>query len=77
MLQTWNNCYCYCLVCKTYLKYCHQAFYNEMGTYEYDLAIIIPLGFSLIIFFWSNFSLYYIMEELKLDEPALKLLKVR
>ena len=43
--KPWNNCYCCCLVCKTYLKYCHQIFYNEMSTYEDDLAIIIPLGF--------------------------------
>ena len=43
--KPWNNCYCYCLVCKTYLKYCQRVFYDEMGTYEVDLAIIIPLGF--------------------------------
>ena len=24
--KPWNNCYCYCKVCKTYLKYCHQLF---------------------------------------------------
>ena len=42
--KPWSNCYCYCPVCKTYFKYCHQVFCNEMGTYGYDLAIIIPLG---------------------------------
>ena len=43
--KQWNNCYCYCKVCKTYLKYCLQIFYDEMNTYEDELAIIIPLGF--------------------------------
>ena len=42
--KPWNNCPCYCHVCKTYLRYCHQILYDEMGTYEDDLAIIIPLG---------------------------------
>ena len=45
--KPWGNCYCYCLVCKTYLKYCHQKLYGEMGAYEDDLAIIIPLGFKI------------------------------
>ena len=40
-----DNCYCYCKVCKTYLKYCHQTCYDEMSTYEDDLAILTPLCF--------------------------------
>ena len=44
-MNTWNNCFCYCKVCKTYLKYCHQIDYDEMSTNEDELAIIIPLGF--------------------------------
>ena len=43
--KSWNYCYCYCLVCKTYLTYCHQILYDEMNTYEDELAIISPLGF--------------------------------
>ena len=43
--KPWNNCYCYCKVCKTYIEYCKQIFYDELSTYEDDLAIIIPLGF--------------------------------
>ena len=43
--KPWNNCYCYCPVCTTYLRYCHQIFYDDMSTYEDGLAIIIPLGF--------------------------------
>ena len=42
--KPWNNCYCYCKVCKVYLKYYQQIVYDEMSTYEYELAIIIPLG---------------------------------
>ena len=42
--KPWNNCYCYCLVCQTYLKYCHQIFYDAMSTYDNELVIIIPLG---------------------------------
>ena len=55
--KPWNNCYCYCPVCKTYPKYCHQIFYDEMGTYEDDLAIIIPLGFWIIIFLSKSFCI--------------------
>ena len=43
--KPWNNCCCYCKVCKTYLKYCHQIFYGEMSTCDDGLAMIIPLGF--------------------------------
>ena len=60
MLQTMEKCYCYCNLCKTYLKYCHQICYDEMSTYEIDLAIIIPLGFELICFCSNHFALYYI-----------------
>ena len=41
--KPWSNCYCYSLVCKTYVKYCHRILYDEISTHEYDLAIIIPL----------------------------------
>ena len=33
-MNEWNNCYCYCKVCKTYLTYCHQNYYDEMSTYD-------------------------------------------
>ena len=42
---------------------------------EDDLEDIVGLGFQLLSV-WSNLSLYYIMDESKLDETALKLLKV-
>ena len=44
--RPWKSCYCYCSVCKTYLKYCHQIYYNQDDDYEEDdLPDIIPLGF--------------------------------
>ena len=44
--RRWNLCYCYCSVCRTYLKYCHQIYYDENSVYEdNDLPDIIPLGF--------------------------------
>ena len=44
--RRWNVCYCYCSVCRTYLKYCHQIYYDENSVYEdNDLPDIIPLGF--------------------------------
>ena len=42
--KPWNNCYCCCLVCKTYVKYCHQICYDEMSTYEDVLNDVIQVG---------------------------------
>ena len=41
----YDNCYCYCPRCRTYLKYCQQIFYDEMSTYEDELQMITALGF--------------------------------
>ena len=43
--KPWNNCYCYCEICRTYLNYCHQICYDEMSTYEDDLNDVVQLGF--------------------------------
>ena len=40
----YNNCCCYCSVCKTYktyLKLCQQIYYDERSTYEDELEQII------------------------------------
>ena len=42
--KPWNNCYCYCVVCKAYLILCQQMYYDEMGTYEDELENIIVLS---------------------------------
>ena len=38
--KPYNNC-CYCAVCKTYLKFCQQIYYDQYSTYEDELKIII------------------------------------
>ena len=43
--KPYNNCYCYCSRCKTYLKFCQQIYYDEMSTYEDELKMITALGF--------------------------------
>ena len=42
--KPWNNCYCRCVVCKTYLKFCHQFYYDEKSTYENELETTIALS---------------------------------
>ena len=71
--KPWNNCYCYCEVCKTYLNTAIKYFTMKC---EHDLAIVTLLGLSLIIFAWSESSFYYLMDELKRDETVLKGFKV-
>ena len=43
--KPYNNCYCYCVTCRSYLKYCHQIYFDENSTYEDDLPNIISLPF--------------------------------
>ena len=43
--KPYDNCCCYCGVCKSYLKFCQQIFYDEMSTYEDELKMITALGF--------------------------------
>ena len=42
--KPWNNCYRYCSVCKTYLKFCQQIYYDELSTYEDELENVIGLS---------------------------------
>ena len=43
--KPYNNCCCYCAVCKPYLKFCHNIYYDEMSTYEDEFKMITALGF--------------------------------
>ena len=43
--KPYNNCCCYCVVCKTYLKFCQQIYFDEMSTYGDELKMITALGF--------------------------------
>ena len=42
--KPWNKYYCYCVVCKAYLKLCQQIYYDELSTYEIELGKIIALS---------------------------------
>ena len=45
--KRWQKCLCYCSVCHTYLKYCHQIYYDqEEEDYEDVLPDIVQLGFG-------------------------------
>ena len=39
----YDNCYCYCPRCRTYLKYGQPIFYTANSTYEDELKMIIAL----------------------------------
>ena len=39
-----NKCFCYCKICRTYLRFCHQIFYDKDSVYEDDLNDIIQMG---------------------------------
>ena len=43
--KPYNNCCCYGVVCKTYLKFCQQIYYDELSTYEDEVDMITALGF--------------------------------
>ena len=43
--KPYNNCCCYCVVCKTNLKFCQQIYYDELSTYEDELKMTTALGF--------------------------------
>ena len=43
--KEWNTCFCYCKICRTYLRFCHQIYYSQDSVYEDDMIDIIQLGF--------------------------------
>ena len=43
--KPYNNCCCYCAVCKTYLNFCQQIYFDQLSTYEDELNMITALGF--------------------------------
>ena len=44
-VKPYNNCCCNCVVCKAYLNFCQQIYYDQYSTYEDELADVIQLGF--------------------------------
>ena len=43
--KPYNDCCCYCVVCKTCLKFCQLIFYDELSTYEDEVKMVTALGF--------------------------------
>ena len=43
--KEWNSCFCYCKICRTYLRFCHQIVHDKDSVYEDDLNDIIQMGF--------------------------------
>ena len=39
----WDNCFCYCQNCRTYLRFCQQIVYSKDSVYEDELEKIIAL----------------------------------
>ena len=56
--KPYNTCCCYCVVCKTYLKFSQQIYYDERSTYEDEFKMIIALSgcFKNIIFICFCFT---------------------
>ena len=32
----WAKCFCYCKICRTYLRFCHQIYFDNESTYGDD-----------------------------------------
>ena len=45
--KEWNNCFCYCKSCRTYLRFCHHIFVDKDSVYEDDMNDIIQMVFDL------------------------------
>ena len=43
--KKWNNCFCYCNICRTYLRFCHQIYFDQDSVYDDYLNDTIQLGF--------------------------------
>ena len=42
--KPYNDC-CYCVVCKTYLKFGQHIYFDQLSTYEDEVKMITALGF--------------------------------
>ena len=48
----------YCKICRTYLRFCHQIYFDKDSVYEYDLNDIVQLSF------WFKEKIVYIFSPL-------------
>ena len=42
--RKWNDCFCYCKVCKTYLRFCKQLYFDENSMEEDMLENAIAIN---------------------------------
>ena len=49
----YNECYCYCTTCRTFLRFCKQLYFDSNSMTEDDAIDIVPMTNSLFRF-WSN-----------------------
>ena len=42
--KPYNQCFCYCVVCRTYLRFCHQIYFDENSMEEDMLEHVIPMS---------------------------------
>ena len=70
--KPYNQCFCYCQTCRTYLRFCKQLYFKDGDMTEDDLEDIVALCFKLMICLFKSYcTVLYTM-----DETSLKLLKV-
>ena len=44
-VKPYNRCFCYCVTCGTYLRFCRQIYFSPGDMEEDDLNDVIQLGF--------------------------------
>ena len=49
--KPYNQCFCYCQTCGTYLRFCEQLYFKDGDMTEEDIIDITGLGLRLIICF--------------------------
>ena len=42
--KPYNQCFCYCQACGTYLRSCKQLYFKDGGMTENDIIYIVDLG---------------------------------
>ena len=74
--KPYDKCYCYCVVCKAYIKFGQQILYDEMSTYEDELEHVIALSgrFKNIIFISCSNHLFVLYKMKPLNGDWWKLL---
>ena len=43
--KPYNRCFCNCVTCGTYFRFCRQIYFDQDSVYEYNLNDVIQIGF--------------------------------